>query len=311
MQDAGANLIPGAAESWTISEDGTVYTFKLRADAVWSNGDPVTADDFVYSFRRLEDPATGGRIRLDALRRQERRGGQRRQGEARGARRQGDRPQDARDHAQRRRRPYFLEMLTHQATYPVNRASIEKLGADWVKPGNLVSNGAFTLAEFVPNDHIKLVKNPKFHDAANVKLDAVNFYPDRGPLDGDQALRGGRTRFQRRPADRAARRPQGEVRRPGARSAPILGTYYYAVKWDKAPWSNVKLRRAISMAIDRDFLAEKVWGNTMIPAYCDGAAGHRRLHARRWRTTPRCRRSTARTRRRSSSPNSATGPTIR
>ena len=73
--------------------------------------------------------------------------------------------------------PYFLEMLTHQATYPVNRASIEKLGADWIKPGNLVSNGAFTLAEFVPNDHIKLVKNPKFHDAANVKLDAVNFFP--------------------------------------------------------------------------------------------------------------------------------------
>ena len=59
MQDAKANLIPGAAESWTISDDGTVYTFKLRADAVWSNGDPVTAEDFVYSFRRLEDPATG------------------------------------------------------------------------------------------------------------------------------------------------------------------------------------------------------------------------------------------------------------
>src|SRR6476469_6093479 len=58
MQDANANLIPGVAESWTISPDGTVYTFKLRADAVWSNGDPVTADDFVYSFRRMQDPAT-------------------------------------------------------------------------------------------------------------------------------------------------------------------------------------------------------------------------------------------------------------
>src|SRR4029079_4222002 len=66
--------------------------------------------------------------------------------------------------------PYFLEMLTHQATYPVKKASIDKLGADWIKPGNLVSNGAFMLAEFVPNDHIRIVKNPKFHDAANVKL---------------------------------------------------------------------------------------------------------------------------------------------
>src|SRR5262245_64209196 len=68
-------------------------------------------------------------------------------------------------------------MLTHQATFPVHRASIEKLGAEWIKPGNLVSNGAFTLAEFVPNDHIKLVKNPKFHDAASIGLDAVNFLP--------------------------------------------------------------------------------------------------------------------------------------
>ncbi|TIR44171.1 MAG: peptide ABC transporter substrate-binding protein, partial [Mesorhizobium sp.] len=67
--------------------------------------------------------------------------------------------------------PYFLEMLTHQATYPVSKASIDKLGADWIKPGNLVSNGPFTLAEWVPNDHIKLIKNPKFWDAASVKLD--------------------------------------------------------------------------------------------------------------------------------------------
>ena len=113
--------------------------------------------------------------------------------------------------------PYFLEMLTHQATYPVNKASIEKLGADWIKPGNLVSNGAFTLAEFVPNDHIKLVKNPKFHDAANVKIDVVNYIPTEDRSTGDEALRGGRARLQRRPADRAARRPQGQVRRPGAR----------------------------------------------------------------------------------------------
>ena len=73
--------------------------------------------------------------------------------------------------------PYFLEMLTHQAAYPVNKASIEKVGADWIKPGNLVSNGAYTLAEWVPNDHIKMIKNPKFHDAANVKIDVVNFIP--------------------------------------------------------------------------------------------------------------------------------------
>ena len=96
--------------------------------------------------------------------------------QARGHGRQGDRRQHA-EVTLKAPTPYFLEMLTHQATYPVNKASIDKLGADWIKPGNLVSNGAYTLAEFVPNDHIKLVKNPKFHDAANVKIDVVNYIP--------------------------------------------------------------------------------------------------------------------------------------
>ncbi len=73
--------------------------------------------------------------------------------------------------------PYFLEMLTHQSTYAVSKANVEKFGADFIKPGNLVSNGAYTLAEFVPNDHIKLVKNPNFYDAANVKIDTVNYIP--------------------------------------------------------------------------------------------------------------------------------------
>ena len=87
MPDARGDLIPGAAESWTVSDDGTVYTFKLRDDAVWSNGDPVTADDFVYALGRLQNPETGRRIRLDALRHQERRSDQFGKGEAGGDRR--------------------------------------------------------------------------------------------------------------------------------------------------------------------------------------------------------------------------------
>ena len=97
--------------------------------------------------------------------------------------------------------PYFLEMLTHQATYPVSKASIEKDGADWIKPGKLVSNGAFTLAEWVPNDHMKMVKNPKFHDAANVKIDVINYIPTEDRSVGDEALRGRRTRQLRRLPD--------------------------------------------------------------------------------------------------------------
>ena len=89
-------------------------------------------------------------------------------------------------------------MLTHQATYPVNKANVEKIGADWIKPGNLVSNGAYTLAEFVPNDHIKLVKNPKFYDAANVKIDVVNYIPTEDRSTAMKRFEAGELDIQRR-----------------------------------------------------------------------------------------------------------------
>jgi oligopeptide transport system substrate-binding protein len=275
MQDAKADLIPGAAESWKISDDGTVYTFTLRKGATWSNGDPVTADDFVYSFRRLEDPATAaeyasmlyvvknaqeineGKAKLEEL---------------------GVKAVDAGtlEITLKAPTPYFLEMLTHQANYPVHKASIDNLGADWIKPGNLVSNGAYTLAEFVPNDHIKLVKNPKFYEADKVKVDVVNYFPTE---DRSTAVK----RFAAGELDSNDDMPLEQLADLKAKFGdqihigPYLGTYYYAVKTDKEPWSNPKLRRAISMAIDRDFLAEKVWNNSMLPGYSmvpPGIAGY-------------------------------------
>src|SRR5688572_8601471 len=176
MQDSKAELIPGAAESWTVSDDGTVYTFKMRAGATWSNGDPVTADDFVYSFRRLQDQATGAEYAsmLYVIKNAEAINKGEMKTEELGVRAVDPQTLEITLNAPT---PYFLEMLTHQSCYPVHRASIESLGEEWIKPGNLVSNGAFTLAEFVPGDHIKIVKNPTFHDAASVKLDAVNYFP--------------------------------------------------------------------------------------------------------------------------------------
>lgn len=264
-EDVVANPVSGAAESWTISDDGTVYTFKIRDNAVWSNGDPVTADDFVFSFRRLLDPATGaeyasmlyvvkngedangGKVPVDQI---------------------GVTAIDAKtlEVTLQAPTPYFLEMLQHQATFPVNPKNLAEFGDDWVKPGNMVSNGAFTLAEFIPNDHITVVKSPTFHDAANVKLDKVVYWPtedrstamkryEAGELDSNDDF----------PTEQLAdlKAKFGDQLKLG----PYLGTYYYAMKWDKEPWSNVQLRNAVSMAIDRDFLAEKVWNNTMVPAY--------------------------------------------
>jgi len=265
VQDQNADLIPGAAESWTVSDDGLVYTFKLRTGAVWSDGSPVTADDFVYSFQRVLDPATGSEYAsmvYPVKNAEEVNTGKAKPEEL------GVKAIDAGTFEVTLKAPtsYFLEMLTHSATYPVNKASIEKLGADWIKPGNLVSNGAFTLAEFVPNDHIKLAKNPKFHDAANVKLDVVNYIPTE---DRSTAIK----RFEAGEIDYNDDIPTEQMSELKAKFGdqlkfgPYLGTYYYAIKTDKAPWDNPELRNAVSMAIDRDFLAEKVWQNAMLPGY--------------------------------------------
>jgi len=275
MQDQNAELIPGAAESWTVSDDGTVYTFKLRANGTWSDGSPVTAEDFVYAFHRLEDPATAAEYAsmLYVVKGAEEFNTGKGKMEDMGVR-----AVDATtfEVTLKSPTPYFLEMLTHQSTYPVNKAAIDKLGADWIKPGNLVSNGAFTLAEFVPNDHIKLAKNPKFHDAANVKIDVVNYYPTE---DRSTAIK----RFEAGELDSNDDIPTEQLADLKAkfgdqlRIGPYLGTYYYAIKTDKAPWDNVELRNAISMAIDRDFLAEKVWQNSMLPGYSmvpPGIAGY-------------------------------------
>jgi oligopeptide transport system substrate-binding protein len=265
MQDPTSDLIPGAAESWTVSDDGTVYTFKLRPDAVWSNGDPVTAEDFVYSFRRLQDPATGAEYAsmLYVVKNGEEVNTGKAKPEDLGVRAVDDKTLEV---TLKSPTPYFLEMLTHQAAYPVHKPSIDTLGAEWIKPGNLVSNGAFTLAEFVPNDHIKLQKNPKFHAAGEVKLDVVNYIPTE---DRSTAIK----RFEAGELDSNDDLPTEQLADLEAKFGdqikigPYLGTYYYAVKLDKQPWENAKLRRAVSMAIDRDFLAEKVWGNSMIPGY--------------------------------------------
>lgn len=265
MQDAKANVIPGAAESWAKSADGKTYTFKMRAGAKWSDGSPVTASDFVYSWQRLVDPATASEyayMLAPVVNAEDITAGKKKPDEL-GIKAIDDMTLEVQLNAPT---PYFLEMLTHQSTYPVSKANIEKFGADFIKPGNLVSNGAYTLAEFVPNDHIKIVKNPNFYEADQVKIDVVNFIPTE---DKSTAMK----RFEAGELDMNDDLPTEQLAELRAKFGdqikigPLQGTYYYVFKIKKAPWDNVKLRHAISEAIDRDYLAEKVWSNTMIPAY--------------------------------------------
>jgi oligopeptide transport system substrate-binding protein len=259
------NAMPGVAIEWTVSPDGKVYTFKLRKEAVWSDGSPVVAGDFVFAWRRLLNPETGAEyasmaypiLNAEQVYKKEKKP------EDLGAKAIDDQTLEV---TLKGVTPYFLEMLTHQAMFPVQPANVEKFKNDFVKPDNLVSNGPFTLAENVPNDHIKVVKNAKYWDAASVKLDAVNFIPveDRGA---------GVKRYEAGEIDSMNDFPTEQLTEMKAKFGeqihltPQLGTYYYLFKTKKAPYDNPKVRNAISMIIDRNYLAEKVWQNAMLPAY--------------------------------------------
>lgn len=260
-------VVPGVAESWTLAPDGKTYTFKLRANAKWSNGDPVKAGDFVYSLRRITNPETGAKYAnmlypiLNAEKINKK-------GE--GARLEDLGVKALDDHtleiALERPTPYFLELLTHQTGLPVHPPSVEKFGKDFVKPENWVSNGAYALKEFVPNSHIKMEKNRHFHDAANVQIDTILYYPNPD-------LAAAARRFQAGELHMTTDIPADQVKQlrekfgDQVKVAPYLGTYFLIINSSKKPFDDVRVRRALSLVIDREFIAEDIWGGTMLPAY--------------------------------------------
>lgn len=267
IHDAAGKVVPGVAEKHEIGDDGRTYRFTLRADAKWSNGDPVKASDFVFSFRRIMDPQTGAKYAniLYPIRNAEKinkgQGGAKL--EDLGVKAVDDRTLEI---ALERPTPYFLELLTHQTGTPVHPPSVEKHGANFSKPENMVSNGAYVLKEWVPNSHIRLEKNPHFHAAASVKIDVVRYEPSKdlaaaarrfmaGELHSTSDIPADQTRFLK------------EKLGDQVKIAPYLGTYYLAVNTAKKPFDDLRVRRALSIAIDREFIAEEIWQGTMLPAY--------------------------------------------
>ncbi|TXN22108.1 peptide ABC transporter substrate-binding protein [Methylobacterium sp. WL9] len=263
--DNFGKIIPGAAESWTVSGDRLTYTFTLRADGRWSNGDAVTAEDFVFGLRRILDPKTAAKyaevlypIRgAAALNR----------GEA-APDTLGVTAPDSRTVviALAEPVPYLLELLTHQTSLPVHRPSIAQYGDAFTRPGRLVSNGPYALVDMVPNDRITLTKNPHFRDAAAIPIETVAFIPTP---DLSAAVRryaaGEIDSLSDLPADQmvSLRRRFGDQ----VQLSPVLGLMAIAVNVRKKPFDDVRVRRALSLVIDREFLAQAVWGETMGPAY--------------------------------------------
>jgi oligopeptide transport system substrate-binding protein len=266
IHDSHGRRRAGAAESWSSSADGKVYTFKLRDHARWSNGDPITAGDFVFSLRRIMNPDTGAKYAtvLYPIKNAEKIN-------------KGDglKPDDLGARAidlhtleitLERPTPYFLELLTHQSALPLHPSSIQKHGKDFTRPENWVSNGAYTLKEWVPGSHIALAKNAQFHDAANVAIAGVRYYPCSD-------LAAAARRFEAGEIHSTADVPADQVKRlkekfgDQVKISPYLGTYYLAVNTTKVPLGDVRIRQALSLMLDREFIAEQIWSGTMLPAY--------------------------------------------
>jgi oligopeptide transport system substrate-binding protein len=265
VQNNKAEVVPGVAESWEVSDDGLTYTFKLRDDAKWSNGDPVKASDFVFAFQRIQDPATAApyaNMLYPIVNAEEINTAGAEIGSL-GATAIDDRTLEIKLKSPT---PYFLELLTHQTGLPLHQASVEEHGDQFTQPGNMVTNGAYMLESFTPNDKITMRKNPHFHDAENVQIDVVNFIPFE---DRATCLR----RFEAEEVhscsdlDNAQMDYMKENLGDQVRIAPYLGTYYLPVKVKKDKLSDPRVRHAISMVIDRDFIANEIWRGSMLPGW--------------------------------------------
>jgi oligopeptide transport system substrate-binding protein len=271
--DAKTSLAsPAAADRWEQSPDGLVYTFHIRPNARWSNGDPLTSGDFVYSFQRILTPAfaapysymlwpiknaeafNSGKITDFSL--------------------VGVYAPDAANLriTLERPTPYLPALASHNTWLPVHRPVIEKFGrmdekgTKWTRPGNLVGNGAFMLAEWIPNARVAVTKNPMYWNAAKTRLNRVEFFPFEQPATEERNFRSGQlhTTYALPTSKIAAYR----AHRPADLGIdPILSVYYLFINVTRPPFDNPKLRRALTHAIDREALSRDVMNGVYPPAH--------------------------------------------
>jgi oligopeptide transport system substrate-binding protein len=255
-QDARGRPIPCACESYSRSADGLTYTFKLR-DHLWSDGVPVTAEDFVFSFRRIADPRTAAQYVaiLYPIKNMEQAASGKVKPEEIGVRALDSRTLQIEFIFQV---PYIGQLLMHQTTYPVPRHVVEKHGDDWLKPQNIAVNGAYILKEWIPNDHIRAEKNPRFYDAANVAIDRIFYYPTEDTMSAFKRFRAGEMDVVYRGI------PTSEIlllRKTMPRElsvVPVLANYWLTMNFTRKPFDDIRVRKALSLAIDREVLAKKV-----------------------------------------------------
>ncbi|MCY4477873.1 MAG: peptide ABC transporter substrate-binding protein [Gammaproteobacteria bacterium] len=258
-------IVPAIAASWTISEDGTVYTFELNENAKWSDGRRITAEDFVWSYQRILDPLSGTRgasalfpvlnawdISL------------------------GEKPVDSLgvkavspstlEITLDGPAPYFIHLLASYSNAPVPRHAIEKHGRKWTQPGNMVTNGAYVLSKVVTNTYYQLVKNPHYHGADKVSIEEVFYYPVPSPTTSlKRYLAGELDVILNIPSNQyeSLRKDRPEE----FRLARGIGLCYLVINNNRPPFDDVRVRKALSLSIDRDVIVEKLLRTGDEPAY--------------------------------------------
>lgn len=272
LDPATLEPIPGVAERWEVSPDGLQYTFHLRENARWSNGDPVTAHDFIYAWQRMLTPALGSEYAymLHCIR------GARDYHEGRITEfsQVGVAARDERTLvvSLENPTPYFLSMQVHFSWFPVNKQVIEAHGAPdergnpWTQPGNHVGNGPFKLEQWRPDERLRVVRNEHYWNAANVKPDAITFHPISNEQTEERTFRARLLHLTYTvPMHKIA-----EYRKEQPESLflePYVQTYYYRFNMTKPPFNDPRVRRAFGMAIDRESLARNVLKAGERPAY--------------------------------------------
>ncbi len=259
------SIIPGGARRWEVSEDGLYWTFHLRENARWSNGDALDAHDWLYSFRRAVDPGTGSRtaILLKPILHAEDIIGGRRPVEDLGVTVIDDYTLQLRLEAPN---PLLTEILTHSVAYPVHRPTVEAHGDGWARPDAMVSNGAFKLAELAMQSHIRLVRNPYFWDVDNVIIEEVFHYPI-------EDLAAELMRYRAGELDWTYDLPATQFNWIEANLADELvvsdwfGTYYFGFNTLREPFDDPRVTVALSLAIDRDIITEKLTRFGQTPSF--------------------------------------------
>jgi oligopeptide transport system substrate-binding protein len=265
--------VPDLATGWDVSPDGKVYTFHLRPNARWSDGDPVTAGDFVYSFHRILSPAFAAyySYNLWPIKNAEAfNEGKITDFSQVGAKALNDVTLEI---TLEKPTPYLPALAFHNTWLPVQKKTIEKFGkmdqkgTKWTLPGNLVGNGAFNLSEWIPNGKITVVKSPTYWDAANTRLNRIEFFPIERPDIEDLNFRSGQLHatYQLPMAKIPAYRAHVP---PDLRVDPVLSTFYFFINVTRPPFDNVKLRKALAYGVDREAISRSVTDGVYPPAHC-------------------------------------------